>query len=343
MGKSWSREIRSSRSPAIRAPRIGSRSASDQNRIRKGPRGSGRRRASRAAARDSLRVEGGAGSRRVVVSAQEDAGGRVGALAGRDDVLRGAAEEQPAQQVEAVVEVEVHRDARRPARSRSRPRADDRHEAAGEAERAVGGVDEPEPGVHVGGLDLCAAPAVAKPRREPVRRPPLGVGSGQPALERAQLADHFHAARRHPRAGDYRGATGLSASSLACGGWDSNPQALSGSGLLRPPPLPVWTPPRALHCAAYGAEVALPMPACALASKDHVRALHADRPRSGADPGALRPRRVGEARGGAPLQHRADRSGAGDPPRRTRAAREPDGCAGAWCPGAGPSAARARR
>ena len=70
---------------------------------------------------------------------------------------------------------------------------DDGEQAAGEPERAVRGVDEPVPGVHVGGLDLCASSAVAKSRREQVRRPPLGVSARQAALERAQLADHVHA------------------------------------------------------------------------------------------------------------------------------------------------------
>ena len=48
-------------------------------------------------------------------------------------------------------------------------------------------------GMDVGRLDLRRAPGVAKPRREPVARSPLGVGPGQPALERAQLADHLQA------------------------------------------------------------------------------------------------------------------------------------------------------
>src|SRR5436190_1986297 len=52
-------------------------------------------------ARDALGLEGGAGAGGVVVGAEEEAGGSVRALAGRDDVLGRAPEEEPAQEGEA--------------------------------------------------------------------------------------------------------------------------------------------------------------------------------------------------------------------------------------------------
>src|SRR4029079_2580217 len=49
VGISWRREIRPESTPAIRAPRIGRRIASDQKRTRNGAMGKGRRLASREA------------------------------------------------------------------------------------------------------------------------------------------------------------------------------------------------------------------------------------------------------------------------------------------------------
>ena len=92
------------------------------------------------------------------------------------------------------------------------------------------GVDERRLRVDVGGLDLDAPAAVAQPLGEPVRRPPLGVGAGQPALERAQLADHVHAAGGVHGRGIIAARVDSALRSDACGGWDSNPQALAGSG-----------------------------------------------------------------------------------------------------------------
>ena len=87
MGKSCSREIRFESMPGH--PRAEDR---QQKRERpeqdpEGPDGERQAAGEPRCPRDSLRIEDGAGSRRVVVSAQQDAGGRLGALAGRDDVL----------------------------------------------------------------------------------------------------------------------------------------------------------------------------------------------------------------------------------------------------------------
>ena len=51
----------------------------------------------------------------------------------------------------------------------------------------MGGVDEGRLRVNIGRLDLDSAAEPAEPFGEPVRRPTLGVGPGEPALERAQL------------------------------------------------------------------------------------------------------------------------------------------------------------
>ena len=65
-------------------------------------------------------------------------------------------------------------------------------------------------GMDVDRLDLGPAAEPAQPLGEPVRGPALGVGPGQPALERAQLANDLHAPRGvHERgiiaaAADYR-------------------------------------------------------------------------------------------------------------------------------------------
>ena len=94
MGRSWSSEIRLGVDPGH--PRAEDRQQ-ERERPEQDPEGPERERQAAGeprAARDALRVEDGAGSRGVVVGAEQDAGGGVGALAGRDDVLRGAAEEQ---------------------------------------------------------------------------------------------------------------------------------------------------------------------------------------------------------------------------------------------------------
>ena len=48
-------------------------------------------------------------------------------------------------------------------------------------------------GVDVGGLDLDLPAHFAQALGEPVRRTPLGVGSGEPALEGAELLHDLHA------------------------------------------------------------------------------------------------------------------------------------------------------
>ena len=53
-------------------------------------------------------------------------------------------------------------------------------------------VDERPLRMHVGRLDLGTAAALAQALGKAVRRTPLGVGSGKPALERAELPDHLH-------------------------------------------------------------------------------------------------------------------------------------------------------
>ena len=153
-----------------------------------------------------------------IVGGDQQARRGVGALAAGDDVLGGAAEEDSPQEVEAGVHVEVHRGRREQDEREAERRDADRDEAAGEPDRAVEGVDEPELGVDVGGLDFDLATLLTQPLGEPIGSAALGVRSRQPALERAQLADDFHAVGRvHGR--DY-----------LCGGWDSNPQAPKGSG-----------------------------------------------------------------------------------------------------------------
>ena len=160
-----------------------------------GPDGDGEASAEPRPTRDQPGIEGGSGPRGVVVRAEEEARGSVGTASGGDDVLGGATEEQPAEQVDAIVEVQVHRD-RGPEHDREADRGlEGGQQAAREPERAVPGVNEPVAGVDVRGLDLGAPPAVAQASREPVRRPPLGVRARRPVLERAQLADHLYSRR----------------------------------------------------------------------------------------------------------------------------------------------------
>ena len=129
----------------------------------------------------------------VDVGADHEPRAGAGVRTGGDDVLRAAAEEERAQQVEAVVEVEVHR---RGGEEHEREPDDgrgDRDEAAGEADQAVPGVHERRLRMHVGRLDLGSAPERAQALGEPVGGPALGVGAGEPALERAQLPNDLHA------------------------------------------------------------------------------------------------------------------------------------------------------
>ena len=98
-----------------RAERSGSRSASDQNRIRNGPE---RERRARAASRASRRARRGPktapAARGVVVGAEDQArAGASGRGPGETTFCEARRKKSRAQQVEAGVEVEVHRDARR--------------------------------------------------------------------------------------------------------------------------------------------------------------------------------------------------------------------------------------
>ena len=158
--------------------------------MRKGPMG--RRLHAR---RERLRavVDGAAAARGVVVGAEDHARGGVRARASRDDVLGAAAKEEAAQEVEAAVEVEVHRDRREQDDREAHGRPLDRDEPAGDGERAVQGVDQRPLRVDVGGLDVDAAGPGAQAAREVVCGATLGVGSGSPALERAKAADQLEA------------------------------------------------------------------------------------------------------------------------------------------------------
>ena len=195
----------------------------------------------------------------------------------------------------------THREARRG--------ADDRHQAAGEPEQAVRCVDERELGVHVGGLDLGASDR----RRAAAWRassPPAARRRCRPAGSRTSTARGSRpCGRRRPRAGDYRRAgrsthpivaMADSADRRAQFGhdtWASRPalalaNAAGGSRTHKPfrarpfegrVSASCTTAARTRNCADSG----LGRP---LASGEHVRALHADQSRPGADPGALRPR-----------------------------------------------------
>ena len=210
-GRDQLEDARSGResTPAIRAPRIGRRTASDQKRTRNGPEGNGRRSASRAARATRFGRKTAPGAGGVVVGAEEEAGGRVGPLAGGDDVLGGAAEEQPAQQVEAGVQVEVHRDGRdqhdreadrRAGRSRRRLPAKPSAQCARVDERRTGD-----------------ARRWARPRRGARRRGVASRASWRPGARRrcrpagprtSTARGSLPCGRRRPRAGDYRGAVG---------------------------------------------------------------------------------------------------------------------------------------
>ena len=57
-------------------------------------------------------------------------------------------------------------------------------------------MDEPVTRMDVGGLDLDPAAESPQALGEAVRGAALGVGAGEPALERAQLANDLHAPLR---------------------------------------------------------------------------------------------------------------------------------------------------
>ena len=171
----------------MRAPSIGSRTATDQKRSRVG--GKPRRRANRRGAGDLLRPVDPAGAPGVVVGDEQQAGRGVRVRAGRDDVLRCAAEEEEAQEVEAGVEVQV--EGGRGEQDEREPDGGLGHgdEAAGERDRGVRGPDQRRLRVDVGGLDVDAAAERAQAPGEVVRGAPLGIGAGEAVLERAELVD----------------------------------------------------------------------------------------------------------------------------------------------------------
>jgi hypothetical protein len=107
--------------------------------------------------------------------------------------LRGPAKEQAADQIDAVVEVEVHRGRGEQHQAEAECRDLDRDEAADEAEQAVRRMDVPVLRMDGDRLDLGAAAETAKALGDPHRCPPLGVGAGEPVLERAELADDLDA------------------------------------------------------------------------------------------------------------------------------------------------------
>jgi hypothetical protein len=94
----------------------------------------------------------------------------------RDDVLGGAAEEQPPDEVEAVLEVEVERDGGEQDEAEAERRDLDRGQAAGNPEQAMGGVDVAVLGVNRGRLDLGRAAELAQPLGDRSRGPALGIG-----------------------------------------------------------------------------------------------------------------------------------------------------------------------
>ena len=73
----------------------------------------------------------------------------------------------------------------------------------------MGRVDERRPAGARDRLDLDPPPEPAQALGEPVRGPALGVGAGEPALERAQLAHDLHSPCRVHERGIYGAAATL--------------------------------------------------------------------------------------------------------------------------------------
>ena len=160
----------------MRAPSTGSSSAADQNRRRVG--WNPRRRANRPALATCFGrwIQPVRPASTWATSSSRAGGVRV--RAGRDDVLRGAAEEQAPEQVEAGVEVEVEggrgeQDEREPDGGLG-----DGDEAACEGDRGVGCPDQWRLWVDVGGLHLDPTPKGTQAPREVTGGAPLGVGAG---------------------------------------------------------------------------------------------------------------------------------------------------------------------
>jgi hypothetical protein len=90
------------------------------------------------------------------MGAEDHAGRSIRGGAGGDDVLRGAPEEQAAQQVEAGVLVQVEGDGGEEHHHEAGGRGDEGDEAAGDGEGDVEREGDRVLGMHVGGLDLRA-------------------------------------------------------------------------------------------------------------------------------------------------------------------------------------------
>ncbi len=239
-GGAGSTDTQSPSMPAIRAPITGRSSASrpeeeSERAERKRDRALQARHESRRAGVVCAPGLGG-----VVVRAEDDAGGGVGARAAGDDVLGRAAKEEPAQQVEAPVEVEVHRDGCEQDDHEADHRPLERHEPAGDRERAVRRVDQRPLGVNVGrlarrpcGRRLAAA---ARDRSRPGARRRF-----RPACPRKSTGGgSAPGVRRPPRAGDYRRMARLwlrvaGVAELA-DAMDSKSIALRGVWVRFPPP-----------------------------------------------------------------------------------------------------------
>ena len=144
VGRSWSTEIASESTPAIAGPE-----QRDQHRQRpeeepeRAERSGKRSRAAPHRARAARRRRRRAGG--VDVGAERsDARRRPGRSPGETTFCEARRKNRRAEQVEAVVEVEVHRGRREQHEPEAERRDRDRDQAAGEAEQAVGRVDEPD-------------------------------------------------------------------------------------------------------------------------------------------------------------------------------------------------------
>ena len=139
------------------------------------------------------RPERAAGARGVDVRGDDQTGPGIRVAALRKDVLGGATEEEAPEQVDAGVQVEVHRGGREEDQREPDGRRGDREEAAREGQQAVKRLDERHLRMHVDRLDIDAAARRAQASGQMVGGAPLGIRAGQPVLERAELVDRLHA------------------------------------------------------------------------------------------------------------------------------------------------------
>ena len=204
VGIAWSALSQVASRPAMRAPRIGRRGASpSQKKRRKGP---SPKPGALGQPADPIRRLGEdvAGARGVVVGHQDEAGGGLGSVAGGDDVLGGAAEEQRADQVEAGVEVEVGGDGGEEApgeADRRLNRGDDaarRHRSprgSGGRSRTGGGRRKARPG-RAGRCARSRAASMFAARRS--------ASVPGPAPRRSRARESARCGQRSPPAADYR-------------------------------------------------------------------------------------------------------------------------------------------